>query len=78
LLVAYSGSGDGSGVNTVSASRIFAAQELHGDCSQGARTRALDAFASVTLNYHPSALRPQHLNTPTPQLSVPNTPTLQL
>ena len=27
-------------------SRILAAEELHGDCSQGARSRALDAFAS--------------------------------
>jgi ATP-dependent RNA helicase DDX3X len=26
--------------------RTFAAEELHGDCSQGARSRALDAFAS--------------------------------
>jgi ATP-dependent RNA helicase DDX3X len=25
---------------------LFAAEELHGDCSQGARSRALDAFAS--------------------------------
>ena len=25
---------------------MFAAEELHGDCSQGARSRALDAFAS--------------------------------
>ena len=28
--------------------RTFAAEELHGDCSQGARSRALDAFASGT------------------------------
>jgi reverse gyrase len=26
--------------------RLWAAEELHGDCSQGQRSRALDAFAS--------------------------------
>ena len=31
---------------TPDASTMFASEELHGDCSQGARSRALDAFAS--------------------------------
>lgn len=55
-LAAYGGGGgpdvndaevkEGGAGGVVPASRIFAAEELHGDCSQGARSRALDAFAS--------------------------------
>ena len=40
------GAGAGAGA-TVPATRIFAAEELHGDCSQGARSRAHDAAAAV-------------------------------
>ena len=32
--------------DTAATSMVFAAEELHGDCSQGARSRALDAFAT--------------------------------
>ena len=44
---AKEGGAAAAAADAVPASRIFAAEELHGDCSQGARSRALDAFASV-------------------------------